>query len=310
LAEKRGVRNVWTRPDLTVEQVLTWADAHFKRTGEWPRVDSGPVFEKPDETWLAINHALGRGRRGLPVGSSLAKLLDAGRGVPNPRDLPPFRRQQILDWATAHHQRTGRWPTADSGRIPGTRNDTWQAVDCALREGQRGLRGGYSLARFLVGHGKKRNHLDLPPLGKKKILAWALAHRDRTGQWPNVNSGPVADAPGEKWNLIDNALRNGHRGLPGGSSLAQLLAQKCGMRNPADLPGLTEEKILHWAELHFRREGAWPRYKSGPVADAPGETWAGLDYALRCGKRTLLGGSSLAKLLAWVEENAGFGGGR
>jgi hypothetical protein len=310
LADKRGVRNVWTRPDLSIEQILAWADAHFRQTGQWPQTKSGPVLEKPEETWLAIHHALVRGQRGLAGGSSLAKLLDVKRGVPNNLDLPPFGSKQILRWAVAHHRRTGHWPTRDSGPIPVTRHDTWLAVDCALRDGRRGLRGGSSLAQFLARHGKKRNHLDLPPLTKKQIVAWAKAHRDRTGRWPNVKSGPVAEAPQEKWKLIDHALRQGHRGLPGGSSLARLLAKKCGLRNPACLPALTYQGILSWAELHFQRTSGWPHHRSGPVADAPDETWASVDYALRYGRRTLPGGSSLAKLLARVEENAGFGGGR
>jgi hypothetical protein len=58
-----------------------------------------------------------------------------------------------------------------------------------------------------------------------------------------------------------------------------------------------EEQILRWAELHLQRSGAWPRYHSGPAADVAGETWSGLESALRLGKRGLPGGSSLAKLL-------------
>jgi hypothetical protein len=134
-------------------------------------------------------------------------------------------------------------------------------------------------------------------LTKKKILAWADAHHERTGKWPNVNSGAVMDAPGEKWDLIDNALRQGHRGQPGGSSLLLLLVKKRGVRNPLNLPRLTEEQILRWADLHFQRFGTWPKYNSGPIVDAAHETWAGVDSALNKGKRELTGGSSLAKLL-------------
>ena len=54
---------------------------------------------------------------------------------------------------------------------------------------------------------------------------------------------------------------------------------------------------MRWAKRHCERTGSWPRYKSGPVADASGETWAGVDSALRYGKRGLTGRSSLAKLL-------------
>jgi hypothetical protein len=43
---------------------------------------------------------------------------------------------------------------------------------------------------------------------------------------------------------VDNALIYGHRNLPGGSSLAQLLARHRGVRNKRRLPILTEKVIL------------------------------------------------------------------
>jgi hypothetical protein len=63
------------RPNLTVAQVLAWADAHHARTGGPPRVASGPVADAPGEDWRAINSALRRGLRGLPGGESLGRLL-------------------------------------------------------------------------------------------------------------------------------------------------------------------------------------------------------------------------------------------
>jgi hypothetical protein len=62
------------------------------------------------------------------------------------------------------------------------------------------------------------------PLTEAQILTWADAHHARTGKWPNLRSGRVADAPDETWSAIDAALRRGHRGLPEGSSLSWLLA--------------------------------------------------------------------------------------
>ena len=53
----------------------------------------------------------------------------------------------------------------------------------------------------------------------------------KTGEWPNQKSGDVLGAPGEKWRNINNALLMDLRSLPGGSSLAQLLAEKRGVRN-------------------------------------------------------------------------------
>jgi hypothetical protein len=52
---------------------------------------------------------------------------------------------------------------------------------------------------------------------------WADAHRQRSGQWPTSESGPVIDAPGETWLAVNLALYEGLRGFPGGPSLARLL---------------------------------------------------------------------------------------
>jgi hypothetical protein len=74
LAEHRSVRNIHDLPSLTIEQILAWADEHKTTTGVWPGKESGAVTGA-NETWAGINAALSRGNRGLPGGSSLAKLL-------------------------------------------------------------------------------------------------------------------------------------------------------------------------------------------------------------------------------------------
>src|SRR5687767_12655234 len=75
-----------------------------------------------------------------------------------------------------------------------------------------------------------------PPLSIDQILAWADEHHARTGDWPNVGSGRVRALEGPRWPTLDAALRKGSRGLPGGSSLARLLAEHRGRPNPQDLP--------------------------------------------------------------------------
>jgi hypothetical protein len=67
-----------------------------------------------------------------------------------------------------------------------------------------------------------------PPLTVAQILAWADDHRARTGAWPGAASGPVAGAAGETWAALNVALRLGHRGLPGGDTLARLLTRERG----------------------------------------------------------------------------------
>jgi hypothetical protein len=69
----------------------------------------------------------------------------------------------------------------------------------------------------------RRKPAPRPPLTIELVLAWADAHHARTGKRPSANSGPVVEAPDTTWNAVNMALVLGHRGFPGGSSLARLL---------------------------------------------------------------------------------------
>lgn len=145
---------------------------------------------------------------------------------------PRLSITQVLKWADEYRRRTGRWPHHKSGRIRGAASENWNAIDAALTNGNRGLKGGSSLAKLLANSRGKRNHLNLPRLSIAQILAWADAHRERTGQWPKDISGPVRDARTEKWSAINRALYKGARGLRTDRvTLAQLLAKRRGVRN-------------------------------------------------------------------------------
>jgi superfamily II DNA or RNA helicase len=298
LAENRGVRNSMALPDLTIEQILKWAEAHRQKTGEWPTENAGEVRCALGETWIGITTALARGSRGLPGGSSLARLLAEERGVRNKGDLPDLTERQILQWADACHKKTGKWPNQKSGEVLGSPGEKWGNINAALSQGQRSLPKGSSLAQLLAERRGVRNIKSLPNLTISQILKWADAHHQKTGVWPDQNSGEVIAAPGEKWSGISGALRRGVRGLPGASSVAQLLAEKRGARNIRALPSLNIEQILHWADAHHQKIGVWPDSNSGEVIGAPGEKWASIQNGLIRGERTLAGGSSLAKLLA------------
>jgi hypothetical protein len=282
---------------LYISKILEWADAYNQRTGQWPNLYSGRIPGKRDDTWRRVDSSLRLGLRGLPGGSSLARLLAEQRGVRNSTCLPKLSLKQILAWADDHMKRTGSWPKETSGKIPGTVGETWFAVDRALRAGVRGFPGGSSLPQVLARHRRVRNIQKLPRLSTKQILQWADAHHQRKGVWPMSHSGRVLGADGETWSAINTALQAGRRGFAGGSSLARLLAQHRGVRNPKAPPKLTEKQILTWAKHYRRRHQLWPTRNSGPVDGATGETWAMIDRALRHQQRGLRWGSSLFRLL-------------
>jgi predicted nucleic acid-binding protein len=330
----RNAGSASERPDLTVDQILAWADAHHAATGAWPNVrlmaGLGPVEGASGETWKGINVALALGLRGLAGDSSLAELLAAERGVPadlspqalagklwtweqehfpvkKPRILkttrpacPALTESAILAWADAHHAATGKWPRSQSGTVDAAPFEvTWAKINSSLHAGARGLPGGSSLPRLLAEH-RGAPIRGVPLLEIEQVLAWADAHHAATGKWPHISSGTVRAAPVDvTWAKVDSALRQGGRGLPGGSSLARLLTEHRGVPNPAALEPLSIEQILDWADAHHAATGSWPKTTSGTVRAASYEiTWIKVDSALRIGQRGLPEGPSLVCLLA------------
>jgi hypothetical protein len=293
------------RRELSIPQILAWADFYHERTGQWPkRKTSRFVYNSVGEKWYNIDMALRRADRGLPYKSSLAQLLAEHRGVRNSQGLPSFQESTILIWADAFYGRCHKWPTMRSGPIPEASGETWCGLDAALRKGLRGLPGKSSLAAILAEQRGVRNVGRLPPLTIKLILSWADAYYRLHKRWPTPRSGSIALAPTETWGAVHCALKQGGRGLPKGSSLAQLLERCRGSRNIHHLPRLTYRKILRWAESHHKRTGKWPTRHSGAIRRrrqdrdlAPGESWRSIDTALYSGSRGLPGGLSLARLL-------------
>jgi hypothetical protein len=215
---------------------------------------------------------------------------------------PTLTEDQILAWADAHHALKGRWPRKDSGFVPGSWTQRWSGIDSALQKGLRGLQGGSSLARLLAARRGVRNKKGLPHLTIRHILRWADLYHATHGAWPQPKTKPggIPGTNGETWLAVDTALRVGQRGLPGGSSLSQVLADHRGVRNIADLPPLPVEQVLAWADAFHERTGEWPKQKHWPevIHGSGGETWGNVIQAVAKGLRGFAGGETLFDLLA------------
>ena len=204
--------------------------------------------------------------------------------------------RKVIDWANAHYVRKGKWPTYQSGRVFEAPDLDWSSIDGCLEFGGLGLPGGSSLAHLLAQHRGLDSGKKSPPLSVELILVWADRHHIRTGKWPTETSGPVMGVPGELWKNIDGALRRGSRGLPGDSSVPQLLAEHRGRRPRDQGRSLTIEQILAWADDYKKRNNVWPTQRSGPVTGVPGESWVNIQTSLRRGLRGLPGGSSVINI--------------
>jgi superfamily II DNA or RNA helicase len=284
------------RPPLSEERIGRWIRAHHQRTTSAPTVESGGVLDEQGEpvgeNWGAINAALRKGLRGLPGGSSVFTLVKQC-GLAR----PPLSEERIVGWIKSHHERTGKAPTLGSGTVLDEKGEpigeSWGAIDVALRDGFRGLPGGSSIAQLINQCGLGRQ------LTEEQITGWISAHHERTGKPPTAVSGPVLDEDekptGDSWQVVDDALRKGFRGLPGGSSVSKLVKQ-CGLGRD-----LAEETIVGWVRSHHERTGKAPTAESGAVLDTQGEpigeSWRAINMALRRGLRGLPGGSSLSTLI-------------
>ena len=224
MKQKKKVR--LPRRRLTVTLILGWCDDHFRRFRNFPTIRSGPIrsMDAPlTMNWHKIDIALRKGWFGLPGGSSLTRLLEKHRGLRNKCNLTRLTDDLILAWADHHHDHTGKWPKERSGPVLLAKGEFWVNINAALRQGLRGLKGKRTLPRLLAKARNVRNKADVPDLSIRKILKMADAHHHATGHWPKVYDGPVIGFPGETWQAINSSLNKGIRGLPGGSSLAQVL---------------------------------------------------------------------------------------
>jgi len=286
-------------PSWTIEQILVLADAFKEKHDKWPNKSSGRINEAAPDTWNGIDIALQRGNRDLPGGTSLARLLSEYREVRTRVTVPPLNLEKILEWAEDHYARTQTWPTSYSGPVDAAPGETWREIDKSLRRGYRSIGTKTSLSLLLFERRTVPHILHMTPLTEELILLWADAYKAQSGKWPTRDSGAISGTESEYWSRIDSSLIQGNRSLPGGSSLARLLAQHRDVRNRKALPRFEVEKLLLWADRHYERHGRWPTCWSGPIDDVPNETWNAVDSAFKAGGRGLAeaGYRSLAHLL-------------
>jgi hypothetical protein len=70
----RRPRRIPAAKRLRLDQIVAWGKAYFRRRGVFPNRDSGMIAEAASLKWSTVDAALKHGNRGLPGGSSLAKL--------------------------------------------------------------------------------------------------------------------------------------------------------------------------------------------------------------------------------------------
>src|SRR5262249_40977985 len=160
--------------------------------------------------------------------------------------VPALSVDQIVAGADAFNERTGEWPKQKHWPevIPASGGETWGNVIQAIAKGLRSFPGRGTLFDLLAKHRGVRNVGHLPPLTPMQILMWVDAYYAAHGEWPTCRcpQQAIPDTGGERWFNVDQALRKGLRGLPGGSSLPRLLAKH---RNVPNLKKRIAARMSH-----------------------------------------------------------------
>ena len=213
----------------------------------------------------------GNGQRRFSGGdggeTTLAKHVERFEAILVPKKVP-LTIERILDCADAFHAAHGRWPIAAPVPIAGVPGESWARIDEALRRRERGLAGYSSLANLLAACRGAGNLTGPPRLRIDQILAWADSYHAAHGRWPIAAPVAVAEAPEESWDRIDQALRQGERGLPGGSSLTRLLAdagvlaiRRHPLRSTRSWPG-PMPTTSRTDDGPSRHPSPWPRHRA------------------------------------------------
>jgi phospholipid N-methyltransferase len=302
---------------------------------------------------INLEACLRLGLRGLPGGSSISKLnMEISKEYDldyiNLREQENLDLEKIKESLLAHRKATGKWLSAGAKTLNGTRGSyilehgpyagqlTAQIIDHALSRGHRGLSRGSSIAQLNEEISKEyrldyKNHLAQENLDLEKIKESLLAHRKATGKWLSngakgpdnkigsyvLEHGPYAGQLTVR--IIEHALSRGQRGLPGGSSIAQLnagISEKQGLDyiNVRNQENLDLKKIKESLLAHWQKTGKWLSNSTKAMGGNPGSyvlehgPYAGkininaLNMALSRGGRGLPSGSSIAQLNAELKR--------
>ena len=159
---------------------------------------------------------------------------DAGSGI----GTIPRRCQSLGSWPglTPSTPPPGRWPASGPSRSRrrGARGDLARRSTRRLAPtGLRGLPGGSTLRPAPRPRARAAERFkDLAPLTIPGILRWADAHHGRHGTWPKTDTGPNPGGARRDRRRRGSSRHSARasRGLPGGTTLARLLASAAAAR--------------------------------------------------------------------------------
>ncbi len=224
----------------------------------------------------------------------------------------PLSKEDLTSWIQKYIEKYEKKPSRTSGVVEFTIGNlqgiTWRNIDVALMEGLRGLPCNSSLAAFIKENfGIAQRKANPTLLSEDLIFSWITQFMTKHGRKPSPKKDGVIEFAteayqGETWVSISAALRNGGRGLSGGTSLSSFIENRLAVKKQkCNSVSLSEDLICFWIKQFIVKYGKKPTQQSGIIEFADGayegDSWLCVSAALRNGGRGLPKGSSLSQLI-------------
>jgi hypothetical protein len=295
-------KNTINRPkfNLSTSFILNLSDSFFVINGKWPKRNTGEAEGQQGLTWGIIDSSLRRGTNGLLGYSSLAQILFEERGVIHHLKRPKLRESLILEWAEKHYERTGKWPTHNSGKIPEVPGETWAKVRKALMNGYRGLKGGSSIEKLLWTKRQVRGQHAGNQLTYKIIIEYVMTHHDLCNKYPVSSSKWIIEKNKDSWQAIDMALRHGQRNLKQLEGGLSRLLEDSGLKRQRGKSYPSRKKLIEIINTYKNKhlKNKYPTKESGKIDGVLDMTWSAINEALKKGAIKGTPSQTLAQFLS------------
>lgn len=292
---------------LTYDMIKIFKDKY----DDFPFIkESKTITEQQNILWCTIDAALKNGRRSLPGGSSLTKLI-----IENfPGSKPRTRRgkykitvEMLEKYIFEFFEQNQHYPNSVTQELISNEifGKSWKDIDVCLRNGKIiGLEEKSSLIKFTNDHFGDVNKASVGTLYVKNVVKYLTNFYNKYDYYPSaIENKEVTGGPTYlTWNKIHKALYHGYYGLPGGSSLAEVKEKYLGQINKNNLPPWTEEEVALAMYKFFCLYGYYPGSRERfAVPGYPDDSWIRLNLALQQGKRGF-GKENKGNSLALVAE--------
>lgn len=208
--------------NIELKTINKWILEYFNKNGKYPKVNNEKILGHEILTWQGLNLKLCRNRCGIGYKTSLSEIIKNNFNYTNNLNKENMTLDELHKHIKEYIDDNKKPPHCKLGKIEGT-NYTWIIIENDLKRGKiNGLRKIYkSLKNFLIDFKYYKKRINTFELDVENIKSEMVSFYKENKSFPTSRT-KKCNSKGVQWRYVDQALRNGYRGLSRGSSLLKL----------------------------------------------------------------------------------------